>query len=112
MPPFPDRANAVTLRSISCVSRTFNGVSSIPRHCATDLTVPNCPMPAAVVGHKHQCPCHVGSNLLEQLSPFPAHAVFEIQEAGDIAAPAVPTSDRTKSCPIAQLIMAILMGPI
>src|SRR5262249_32757758 len=35
---------------------------------------------------KYQCARHIGSNLLEQLSPFSTHAVFEIQEAGDIAA--------------------------
>ena len=35
---------------------------------------------------KHQCACHIGSNLLEQFSPFSTHTVFETQEAGDIAA--------------------------
>ena len=35
---------------------------------------------------KHQGSGHVGRDLLEQFGPFAAHAVFEIQEAGDIAA--------------------------
>ena len=35
---------------------------------------------------KHQGSGHVGRDLLEQFGPFAAHAVFEIREAGDIAA--------------------------
>src|SRR6476659_8198606 len=52
MPPLPERANAATFRSISSVSRTFTGVSSTPRDCATDRTAANCPMPAAEVGSR------------------------------------------------------------
>src|SRR6516165_1666645 len=46
-PPFPERANATTFRSISSASRTFDGESSIPRVSAVDRTPANCPMPAA-----------------------------------------------------------------
>ena len=52
-PPLPERANAAAFRSISSLSRTFTGLSSIPRDCATDRTAANCPMPAAEAGSRN-----------------------------------------------------------
>src|SRR5215471_18433665 len=54
------------------------------RHRSNSAELPNACRSSGVA--KHQCSRHVGSNLLEQLSPFSTHAVFEIQETGDIAA--------------------------
>src|SRR5262249_41999897 len=71
-PPFPERANAATLRSISSVSRTFNGVSSTPRDCATDLIAPNCPMPAAVAGSRNtNARVRLGAISLSNSAHFP-----------------------------------------
>ena len=54
------------------------------RHRSNSAELPNASRSSGV--SKHQRSCQVRSNLLEQLSPFSTHAVFEIQEAGDIAA--------------------------
>src|SRR5262245_6571881 len=54
------------------------------RHRSNSAELPNACRSSWVA--KHQRSCHVGSNFLEQLGPFSTHAVFEIQEAGDIAA--------------------------
>src|SRR5262249_30721998 len=54
------------------------------RHRSNSAELPNACRSSGVA--KHQRSRHVGSNFLKQLSPFSTHAVFEIQEAGDIAA--------------------------
>ena len=47
---------------------------------------PNWPMPDGVRVPEHCHPRHSWRDLLEQLQPFGAHAVFESHEAGDVAA--------------------------
>ena len=47
----------------------------------------NWPVPAPIVGiAKHRRSRHARRDLFEQLQPFPAHAVFELHETGDVAA--------------------------
>ena len=77
-PPFGARANAATARSISAASRTSTGLTSIPSDGATAWIAANWPAPAAYgriakYGHSR----HARRDLLEQLQPFAAQAVFE-----------------------------------
>ena len=86
-PPFGARANAVTARSISPASRTSTGLISTPNDGATDCIAANWPIPAGHGGiPKDRRSRHARRDLLEQLQPFRAHAVFELSEAGRVAA--------------------------
>src|SRR5262249_2531088 len=51
-PPFEERANAVTARSISPASRTPRGRTSTPNDGATDWMAPHWPSPAAKPGSR------------------------------------------------------------
>ncbi len=86
-PPFEERANAVTARSISPASRTPTGLSSTPNDGATAMIAPNCPMPPGIGGiPQYRRSRHARRDLLEQPQPFPAHAVFEQAETSGVAA--------------------------
>ena len=77
-PPFGERAKAATARSISPASRTLTGFTSTLSDGATAWMAANWPIPEAMVGiPKDRRSRHARRDLLEQLQPFPAHAVFE-----------------------------------
>ena len=58
-----------------------------PNDGATAWMAPNWPIPAATAGsRKDRRSRHAGRDLLEQLQPFSAHAVFELGKAGGVAA--------------------------
>ena len=68
-------------------SRTSIGLTSTPSDGATDWIAPNWPIPVAYGGiPKDRHSRHARRDLLEQLQPFRAHAVFEVHEAGGVAA--------------------------
>ena len=86
-PPFGERANSVTARSISVPSRTSIGLTSTPNSGPTAWMAPNCPLPEGKLGSRMTAArARARRNLLEQFQPFPAHTVFERREAGRIAA--------------------------
>ena len=77
-PPFAERANAVTARSISPASRTSTGLNSTPNDGATAWMAPNWPVPAGMAGSRRTAArVTPGAICFEQLQPFPAQAVFE-----------------------------------
>ena len=77
----------MTARSISAASRTLTGLDSTPSDGATAWMAANWPIPAAMAGsRKTAARVTSGAIWLEQLQPFPAHAVFEHREAGGVAA--------------------------
>ena len=51
-PPLPERANAVTARSISGASRTSTGLNSTPKDGATAWMAANWPIPEATAGSR------------------------------------------------------------
>ncbi len=86
-PPFGERAKAATARSISPASRMLTGLTSTLSDGATAWMTPNWLVPVALGGiPKDRRPRHARRDLLEQLQPFPAHAVFERHETGGVAA--------------------------
>ena len=80
------RAKAATARSISPASRTLSG-SPPARARAPRLDYAELADPGGYGGIPNdRCALHARCDLLEQLQPFPAHAVFETDETGDVAA--------------------------
>ena len=80
-------AKAATARSISPASRTLTGLTSTLSDGATAWMAPNWARPEANGGiPKHRRARHVRRDLLEQLQPFPADAVFERHESSGVAA--------------------------
>jgi hypothetical protein len=84
-PPLGARAKAARERSISPVSRMLTGVTSTLSGGATAWMAPNWAFPEGLAAFNRH-PHHTRSDLLEQLQPFPTHAVFETHETGGIAA--------------------------
>ena len=80
------RANAATARSISPASRTSTGLTSIPSDGATAWITANWPIPRCGWIPKDCRSRHARRDLLEQLQPFPAHAVFKLHKTGGVAA--------------------------
>ena len=67
-------------RSISAASRTSTGLNSTPNDGATAWMAAELADPGGDGGiPKDRRPRHAGRDLLEQLQPFPAQAVFELQ---------------------------------
>ena len=74
-------------RSISLASATPTGRNSTPNDGATDWIAPNCPMPRASAASRSTADSlDAGCDLLQQLQPFRAHAEFERNEPGGVAA--------------------------
>src|SRR6516165_2324732 len=86
-PLFGARAKATMERSSSPASRTLIGLTSTPAEADAVWSAPNCPLAAATAASPKECHArHAGGDFLEQLQRFPADAVLENLEAGDIAA--------------------------
>src|SRR5207245_2696152 len=76
-----------TARSISGGSRTLTVRTSIPSDGATDWDDRELADPRGDGGiPKNRRPRYARHDLLEQLQPFPAQAVLELQKAGSVAA--------------------------
>src|SRR3979409_191467 len=87
-PPFAERAKVATARSISPVSRTLTGFTSIPNEGAAVWMAPHWPMPEDMAGEagtprRRWPPCR---SPFDHPDPFPAKPIFELEEAGGIAA--------------------------
>ena len=68
-------------------SRTLTGLTSTPSDGATAWIAANWPSPAGIGGIPKDCRSrHARRDLLEQFQPFPAHAVFELDKTGGVAA--------------------------
>ena len=77
----------MTARSISPASRTLIGLTSTPSDGATDWMARELADPGRYGGiPKDRRSRHARRDLLEQFQPFPAQAVFELHEAGGVAA--------------------------
>ena len=87
-PPFGSRAKSATPRSMpSPGSRTASGLTSIPvccGRCLNDRPLSN----SGGIGRfpQNTDPLQSRHDLLEKLCPFAAQAVFELREAGGVAA--------------------------
>ena len=81
------RAKAATARSISPASRMLIGFTSTLSDGATAWMTANWPVPEDIAWvPKDRRSRHARRDLLEQLQPFPADAVFERHETGGVAA--------------------------
>ena len=77
MPPFEERANAVTLRSISLASRTPTTLNSTLNDGATAWIALKMSRPYGKIP-KHRHPRHARCDLFEQLQPLRAEAEFKV----------------------------------
>ena len=85
-PPFGARAKAATARSISGASRMLTGLTSTLSDGATAWMAATGRSRRVGGIPKDRRSRHARRDLLEQLQPFPADAVFEIHETGGVAA--------------------------
>ena len=86
-PPFLERAKAVTSRSIWAAFRTSIGLTSTPTDWRQGLDNGQLAYACRYSGVPHDRYLrHVRPNCFEQLQPFPAYAVFELQEACGVTA--------------------------
>src|SRR5262249_1572351 len=97
-PPFDPRPKSVMPRSISLASRTPTGRNSTPQLRGSGLNGAHLSGPAGLGGiPQYRYPRHARRDLFEQLQPFPADAVFEQEETGDVAARPRQAFDKTSA---------------
>ena len=97
-PPFEERANAATARSISAASRTLIGLTSTPSDGATDWITANWPIPAGYGGiPKNRHSRHARRDLLEQFKPFSTQTVFKLNKAGNVSTRPRHALDETRA---------------
>jgi hypothetical protein len=86
-PPFDERANAVTARSISSASRTPTGHTSTPNDGAAAWITANWPIPEAMSGSRSTATRFSwGEMSLSSSSHFALMTYFEHDKSGGIAA--------------------------